>query len=883
MKKRLTSFLLALAVILTFVPTHAIATDLNENNALYKSPTVTELLLSYEENGDLKSVSLLPMDTEQPQIALSNGTFPIFKVKFDNNSRLNRVYITSTKGDDTKYLEAIYDQEEEMYITSGLFDPSDTSYVPGIIGVTFDKKTTSVTDGTIIDDIDLTILKEQIKEQIASMESTSMGADGSINGRIVLRDMFGAAGDVYVDASISTFIQGSGIDKSELHEWLGIYKDLGSMTYRELKGENGKDYTLYFDLTDTTTYLAIVKDVTENKYTKMLIQKAADELALGDVSIQLSQTNIVTKALLDYTAITTEMSELRENITANDNMTLTQKLEAMDKIDDLENDKLLFMIGTTTLPLFIGIGAAAGPAGLLFSALLAGITATSDYFWQNRIAMIQGCTSIENVFSENNHPGWKNPEMITAQRGRITESGNYFLSENLGVLTIYRDTKVRLCLHGHFVNSLVMESGATLCIQDCKYMEHDDGTVTGGIIGETISMPGKNELTFESGIIQSGSIASNGTYGKITINGGWIGGNVLDSGGYGQIEINGGTLKYNITTNNSSLIINNGIINGDIRKNSYISGYVDNSSYQIHGGAITGSLHTDGRISVNMKKGNIWGDIKGGTVIFQTGTCAGAVSGKNVTILGGEIQGKVSGTNVTIEDGLILGGATFSTDTTAVINGGTIRGGISNYRDSNLTIHGGVIYDGIYNSNIARLKITNGSIYGGIESYSSSVVTLLIQDNTNIQVSGTTALNKTPLVNVADGYAGNVVYYNSEGVQGETMTIEEATEAIAVAVSSGQPYVRLKADSVHGTLGTNDELRWSYNHTSNQVSVTGFVSDVGSIYMVSYNKDGKLLSVSKATDSNRQTSIPNNAALIKLFWLNSGFLPICENIIIERS
>jgi len=892
--KKLLAVLLALSTLLSLASMNAVAAD---NEAEYHSPTVTELTVTYDDGEKMVTVSLLPLSSDQSQITLPEGSVPVFEIKFDNIARLNQVYVTSTRDDDVKYLEALYNQQKGAYVTNGFFDPDDETYVPGTIGVTYTKKTTKVTENTKIDDdIDLAVLKRQLITQGVSLESHSVAADDTVSGRVVLQEMFNAGADVYVETTISTLVQESGVDESELNRWLGVYKELGDMACRELKGEDGKDYTLYLDLTDANTYLMIVRDITENKYTKMLITKAADGVGLGDISTQLSQANFVTGTLLKYTAITDEMDSLREIVDSNHKLSAEEKVEADKKINDLEQDKLLFMMATTALPMFVGIGAAAGPAGLLFSALLAGITATSSYFWENRIGMILGCDEIEDVFYESgDHPGWKIPEMITAQRGVIRENGKYYLPGNLGSVTICENIEATLCLHGHNITCVYIEDGVALRIQDETYMEHDDGTVTGGIIKNPISMPEQTELTLDSGIIRGnhGHAIAMGNFGSVTVNGGMIEGihgAAIRDDGDGVITINGGILKARgtvLSPNDSTITINGGILTGDdiiqVISNSNVN---LNDNIQIYGGSLTGAMRTNGEITISMEEGVISGDIHAGTVTFQNGICTGDVSGDTITITGGEIHGSVRGTDAMIQDGLISGGATFDTDAIAVINGGTVRGGIVNYRDSRLTINGGTIYDGIYNSNIAKLTITNGTINGGIENYSSHKIVLQIHSATTIQVSGAPAFNTAPIVSRTD-YLGNVIYYGAAGIQGRVMTVEQAENLLAETYAE-QEFVCLAADSVNGAMGYYDPIdwaypiEWTYTRSSNEMTVDGAVSNLEPVYIASYNKDGKMLSISRITTPGEQISLTDSADLIKLFWLDDGYMPQCETVIIDH-
>lgn len=691
MKKRFVSVILVLCMVLGMVPLKAFAAE----SGTFTEPKVTQLTVSYDGG---EPVDLLG---NQPTISMPAGSKPVFTVTFDSTELLNKVFVTSTKDGEIKYLEAKL--QDGKYVTDSYFDPNDTNYIPGAIAVTYSKKTLKIDESGNIGGTDLNTLKTQLTAQGVSSRNEATGADGTVTAEIVLGDTFGAMANVYFDATVSEFTAGAGIDQSELDRWLGVYQNLSKLSTYDLEGADGKKFTLYLgdgkDFGDPDTYLVMIKDATSNKYTKTLLQKAADKAGLGDISDTLSSTNVVTKKLLEYNAISKDTAALREEITAHPTMTEQEKAEANERITALDRDKKLFLMGMTAFSFLFPPAS----APLMLSALLAGYSSMADYFWDYRVGLIKGCDSIDNVFTESSdHPGW-----MELTDSTISQSGNYFLTKDFGLLQISENTRVTLCLHGHTIKGITtMKSGSTLTIRDCKYAENEDGTVSGGMLTRTITMQGQNELTLEQGIIQGNyghAIVSEGNSGKIIINGGIIegvnGSIIADDGGNGEIAINGGVLKHSgsmgngIRINNGSkLIINAGIINCENAIHTYDANGNSNAVIQINGGEITGRI--------------------------RAGT--------------------------------------------------------------------------------GQLSITHGKIYGNINNSDCTTTTLLIQNNSDIQVSGTSAFSKAPTVKAGTGYTGGVTYYNSVTSQGTPMTIEEA----ATAGYTG-PYVRLVAS---GAVSGNDKV-----------------------------------------------------------------------------
>ncbi len=538
MKKRLFSALVALCMVLTLLPVETIASG---EETTFKEPTVTHLTVSYEGG---EPVDLLG---DQPTVALPTGSKPVFTVHFDNPDLLKAVYVTSTRDGETKYLQAELQGGE--YVTNGYFDPDNTAYVPGTISVTYTKKPVEVTEDATISGIALDNFKAQLEAQGITMDTTATDTDGNVTGRVVLGSMFGAMAGEAVDVGISSLLDDANIDQNELDLWLGVYKDLDNLPSWEVEGAAGAKFMLYLssiDLSSAEGALILVRDVTSNRYTKVLLKSAGEKLA--DVAAAFEQANLVSKSLLEYNAIHKDADALREEVAASV-MTQEQKAEANRKIDDLERDRKLFLLGMTCVPLLLTVAGVGTP--LVISALTAGYTAIADYFWQNRIGMIQGCDPINGVFSADDDHGIK---LAGEKYGyTITQSGKYYCTENDRGISIGNadgsgsPINVTLCLHGANVTAIRMNNSSTLHICDCKFTENSDGSFAGGQITGDIYC-GEGTVIIEEGTVRhSIELESNGT---LIINGGYFHNSgdisnslddVINDGG--QVTINGGTLE----------------------------------------------------------------------------------------------------------------------------------------------------------------------------------------------------------------------------------------------------------------------------------------------------------------------------------------------------
>lgn len=843
--KRGISILLTICMILALIPDKAAASE----TAALSEPNVTALTVSYDggETQDLLE--------NQSTISLPAGSKPVFTVTFDNSEPLNRVFVTSTKNGETKYLEA--KPQGGQYVTDDYFDPNDVNYIPGTISVTYSKKTVKVTERTQIGEINLTEMKRELEAQGASVSGEiTTGMDGSINAQVVLDDYFSGVGETFIDASIKELTTSAGIDSDEVRQWIDVYDTLSSYA---LKSEDGKDYMLYFtdkDWTNANSYVMLVHDISGNRY----IQMALKGNKLKEIAGQMSQANKFAGAYLDYVAISEEMDSLREDIAADPVMTPSQKTEANEKISALENDKKLFMMGVTFVPLFLGAAGVAAP--LMLTALLAGYSSVADYFWDYRIGMIKGCEPIDGTFSENNDhgAGWtplRRSDFEGSYYITITQSGNYFLTEEFSNIRIGNEASgpinVTLCLHGNH-SSFGIYNDSTLQIYDCEYKEYSDGTVTGGTSGTIVLFTERCKLDFRSGILNAsqygirnhgGEVIINGgvisgqventSGGKTTINGGKVGNITFESGG--EIKVTGGSVgsigidEGTVTITDGEIgPINNGVAETIISGGS-ITNRITNKggSITINGGQITNTVYnTSGTVTISggMIAHYSWGihNFSEGIIHITGGTIAGTNSqghgiyneGGIINISGGMISGSGTRAGVYNKDG-----------GTVNVSGGNIRGSsaIENQYNGKIYVNGGIVQGkviGVENHADSEVIISKGTIRGaiGVDNYSTGVITLLINEDSLIEVDSTSnafrARNaagefptKVPIIKVGTGYNSDITYYESASSPGSKKTIQETMD-----IDYTQPYICLVADGAAGGPSSGDTPDCTHTYTS---------------------------------------------------------------------
>ena len=364
-------------MLISILPTVTIAAESTQD------PQLKDLIVHYNLGEEEKQQSIL---NGSPEISFSAGSELIFEVKFLNPQRVGRVYVTSTVDDETQYLTAEYNADTQTFLTSGYFG-DDKNYIPGIIKVEYTKNTADV---GVTEDIDWALLPPVLSTDNITLESST---EKSVQATVDLSSLFEAEGKVLVDMGIDIFDAST---DSNLNEWLGDYKDLDKLASYIIPGKDDKQYILYLDYSDPATYAMIVKDVSGNKYTKMLLEVGAgSSKTLAQIVDNLSTINTVSKLVYDYYSIEKESDNLREQVEQNTHMTLEQKKEANEKIDALDKDKKAFSVITILLPIAVGAGVTMGGPAIIFSALLGSIVASADYFWDWRVGMIVEETAVK--------------------------------------------------------------------------------------------------------------------------------------------------------------------------------------------------------------------------------------------------------------------------------------------------------------------------------------------------------------------------------------------------------------------------------------------------------------------------------------------------------
>ena len=362
-----------------------------------EEPTVTDFKMYYNEHSITRSCDLLHAGAIRPKVYFLPGTEFRFELKIDHPEQINTLYVTSTRSNEVKYLQATYDEERGLFTTNGYFDENDHRYVPGTISYEYTKKITPVTVDT---SYDWSVFDPQLPSDKKDAIRFSQYTDSNCTAQIDLGSVYSGLNEVVVDAAVSVYDE---LTDGDLKDWLGVFKDFDKMDSYLVPGKDGEKFYVTMDASDPFSYVMLVRDIAGSKFVKFILKEKLDNTqnldtvwSLVKISSALSAVSTVTNVMYKQHSIEKDMDKLREEVLQTSYGTPQQRQEALRQVDALEHDQSAFMLLTTILPLVvagapIALGAtmSAAPA-ILFTAMLGVLTSVAPMFWELRTAQIKG-------------------------------------------------------------------------------------------------------------------------------------------------------------------------------------------------------------------------------------------------------------------------------------------------------------------------------------------------------------------------------------------------------------------------------------------------------------------------------------------------------------
>ena len=342
----------------------------------YTAPELVDFVMIYGS----KRIDLLEIQGMRPVETFRSIPFR-FEVNFKNAQNLDKVYVVSTRNNVKKYLEAKWDEELELFVAEGYFDPKDPNYVPGVISLEY------VTP----------------REKISFDQGIDFGSQEAID----------ALPQIWKDAEIDVLENTDtelsldmkvGYDEEQISFQLSmITENIPSyinennvLNYGYIKVSDDYDRIIYLrdqsstasgDIEDKTTLSTI--DFTTGQLTNYFIgefrdylgKRLGDEIGFGYIG-SFVEMGFTIKDSYDNSMGIDDLSELYEN---NANISASQKKhfnEMVEAAHDVNTNVTLLKLSLTTLSLY-GISILSFPATLAVAAgaLLIGMYADAimDY------------------------------------------------------------------------------------------------------------------------------------------------------------------------------------------------------------------------------------------------------------------------------------------------------------------------------------------------------------------------------------------------------------------------------------------------------------------------------------------------------------------------
>lgn len=356
-----------------------------------KSAPVMTGFTFYVDNG-IQIVDLYSMAQQgiRPSITHTGSEYPYkFVITFKNPESIDRLYVTSTRSNVKKSIDAVYDEDLGAFVAVGHFDESNPLYVPGSLGVEYTLKHEEALVGQ---EVDWTDLQNRISKELRENTTVTLETNaGTTTGTLDFSKVDESLANTALDYTIKAFDESAGTSISDL---IGLAETEANIFSYIVPGMDDSRYFVLLDFRDPSTYTMIVGDalsVADTAVEMTLSMKEFSDpsyLSLFDLSSKLSNYSTAVGVVSKTFGIINDCDSLRNEIMQSSSIEDTSA--ALKKVDELESDRLAFMLLTTALPLIVGSGGVMAGPTLLFGAMIGVMVSMSDIFWQLRVSEIKG-------------------------------------------------------------------------------------------------------------------------------------------------------------------------------------------------------------------------------------------------------------------------------------------------------------------------------------------------------------------------------------------------------------------------------------------------------------------------------------------------------------
>ena len=355
-----------------------------------------------EENADraVSEVRFYPDCEADAYITISNAEATLevpfnttinpykFEIAFDDPSKIGYAWVTSTVNGVRKTLGAVYDDQTEMFVAEGFFDPENHNYIPSDIRVEYSEKSSCPEIGS---EVDWETMQSHLDQNfMASTVNNTNDGDNS-TGTVEFSEALDGLRDVTMEYYIKTVVD----QDDQLKEIRSYYTTGENILSYVVPGMDDSRYIAYLDLTDPNDCRMMIDDGLDVggkiiEISMSFMDKSSLEyMSLDDASALLSHVGTVVDLAYDLNNIQSEMDGLEEEIASSGYFSDEEEAALLKEVDNLAKDRTRFTLLITALPLIVAGGVVSAPAAAIFSGMIAIMSTASEAVYEHRLSGIQ--------------------------------------------------------------------------------------------------------------------------------------------------------------------------------------------------------------------------------------------------------------------------------------------------------------------------------------------------------------------------------------------------------------------------------------------------------------------------------------------------------------
>ena len=339
-------------------------------------PEMTGLKVKYNEHQVIKEQDLMNTNGKKPQIYFVPGTRFDFEATFSHPDVIDKVYVTSTRNNETKKLELVYDASKNAFCSNGYFDKNNRNYVPGTIGVEYSVKREEM---SLEHQWDWNSLYDQLDESVRENSKVTKVKDTGTEKvfQIDLEDDVGNILEKGIEVGLKVLDDKDGTLFNEIDgmysygDLFGLLQDGDNFLSYVVPGYDKDKFFLTLDYKDPETISMIAYDTANSTFLELWFKaKNLDQVAEG-----LQAIKGPSKMIYKTYGIIGDYDDWVDQIYSNPN--IADKVAAEQTAYDLKNARMMTLFISVVVPMCIMSGGATVPA-LLASGSVAIFGALAD-------------------------------------------------------------------------------------------------------------------------------------------------------------------------------------------------------------------------------------------------------------------------------------------------------------------------------------------------------------------------------------------------------------------------------------------------------------------------------------------------------------------------